>query len=233
MSDVLAFPAAVLIGLWLNAAQSGSVTSTDCANAIETVADQFDVNDASDSADSGISSWLGLVSNVISARSPVAVGLPVDGDPSGVPIAVLSRIDREAGVVSINPNLLLGKSTSGIWEVFTDENKVIHYDLTQTRRSLAEHITSAAKQLAASDLVGDEAEIVKNLNEFKSFHLPPHLSKRSADALELASRILIISRGAIVNTNALHSPSLDQLRVRTFEELILQSRTVLQSVVTS
>ena len=233
MSDVLAFPAAVVIGLWLNAAQSGSVTSTDCANAIETVADQVDVNDASDSADSGISSWLGLVSNVISALSPVAVGLPVDGDPSGVPIAVLSRIDRDAGVVSINPNLLLGKSTSGIWEVFTAENKVIHYDLTQTRRSLAEHIASAAKQLAASDLVGDEAEIVKNLNEFESFHLPPHLSKRSADALELAARILIISRGAIVNTNALHSPSLDQLRVRTFEELILQSRTVLQSVVTS
>jgi hypothetical protein len=232
MSDVLAFPAAVVIGLWLNAAQSGSVTSTDCANAIETVADQVDVNDASDSADSGISSWLGLVSNVISALSPVAVGLPVDGDPSGVPIAVLSRIDRDAGVVSINPNLLLGKSTSGIWEVFTAENKVIHYDLTQTRRSLAEHIASAAKQLAASDLVGDEAEIVRNLNEFESFHLPPHLSKRSADALELAARILIISRGAIVNTNALHSPSLDQLRVRTFEELILQSRTVLQSVVT-
>ena len=233
MSDVLAFPAAVVIGLWLNAAQAGSALPIDCANAVETVADQVEIEDAIDSADSGISSWLELVSNVVSASSPVAIALPVDGDPAGVPVAVLSRIDRDAGVVSINSSLLLGKSSEGKWELFSTENKVIHHDLTQTRRSLSEHLACAAQQLAASDLVGNEAEVVKNLNEFKSFHLPPHLSKRSTDALELAARILIISRSAIVNTNALHSPSIDRMRIDTFEQLILQSRAVLQSVVTA
>jgi hypothetical protein len=232
MADAFTFPTSVVIGLWLNAAQAGSVTPTDCANAIETVTNQVDINNFGDEAESGSSSWLAIVNDVVSASSPVAVGLPVDGDPAGVPANVLVRISRESGVVSLNPNLLLCQSSGGTWALFDSVNKVMHYDLTQTRRSLTEHLESAAKQLATSDLVGDEAEIVKNLNEFKSFHLPPHLSKRSTDALELAARILIISRGAIVYTNALHSPSLDQLRVRTFEELILQSRTVLQSVVT-
>ena len=42
MPEMLAFPPAVILGLWLNAAHSGSVTPTDAANAIETITDQVD-----------------------------------------------------------------------------------------------------------------------------------------------------------------------------------------------
>jgi len=231
MADAFTFPTSVVIGLWLNAAQAGAVTPTDCANAIETVTDQVDINFVDHAAEFGSTSWLGVVNQAVLASSPVVAGLPVNGDPAGLPADVLARITWESGVVAIDPNLLLCHSSDGVWALFKSKHNVMPYDLTQTRRSLEEHLASAAKQLAASDLVGDEAQIVRNLNEFKSLHLPPHLSKRSTDALELAARILIISRGAIVNTNALHSPSLDRVRVQTFEQLILQSRTVLQSVV--
>jgi len=105
--------------------------------------------------------------------------------------------------------------------------------LNQTRRSLMEQISDSAKQLVTSDLVGDETEILAALESFRTLHIPPHISKRSTEALELAARITIIAQGAIANTSALHSPSIDRRRIQTLETLIAVARTVLQSVVTT
>jgi hypothetical protein len=109
----------------------------------------------------------------------------------------------------------------------------LHHDLNQSRRILNEQVSISAGQLAASDLVGDDSQILEMLDEFRSLHLPPHLSTRSAEALESAARILIVARGAIESTAALHSPSADKLRLHYLEELIVKSRAVLQSVVTA
>jgi hypothetical protein len=43
MSHEHAFPPAVVLGLWLNAARSGSVSPTDAANALESVTHQIDI----------------------------------------------------------------------------------------------------------------------------------------------------------------------------------------------
>jgi hypothetical protein len=116
--------------------------------------------------------------------------------------------------------------------LISEANNVLHYDLSQTRRSLTDQIAIAANRLSASELVGDESEIIDALDSFRALHLPPHLSKRSTDALELAARVMIIARGAIESTNALHSPSIDRRRVEELQLLITHSRAVLQSVVT-
>jgi hypothetical protein len=110
---------------------------------------------------------------------------------------------------------------------------VLHYDLSQTRRSLTDQIAIAANRLTASELVGDETEVIDALDSFRALNLPPHLSKRSTDALELAARVMIIARGAIAGTSAVHSPSVDRLRIENLEQLILKCRMVLQSVVTT
>ena len=233
MSLEQAFPPAVVLGLWLNAARSGAVSPTDAANALESVTHQIDLTTNVVDSDVKISTWLGLVELVKSANEPVAVALPIDGDPAGVPAAVLSRILRESGVVAINSDLLLHQQSDGSWVLQTVHHKVIHYDLSQTRRNLTDHLALATKQLAASDLIGDESEILDALDSFRTLHLPPSLTKRSVDALVLASRVMIIANGAAKSATALHSPSIDRQRVQVLQSLIVGSRAVLQSVVTS
>lgn len=233
MSHEHAFPPAVVLGLWLNAARSGSVSPTDAANALESVTHQIDFATHNADSSSNISTWLGLVELVKSANQPVAIALPIDGDPAGIPVSVLACLLRESGVVAINSNLLLFQKSDESWGLQPALHKVIHYDLNQTRRNLADHLVLATKQLSASDLIGDESEILDALDTFRALHLPPSLTKRSVEALELASRVMIIATGAIKSTTALHSPSIDRQRVQILQSLITESRAVLQSVVTS
>ena len=222
MSHTYEFPPAVVLGLWLNAARTGAVSATDTANALETISGQINLKD---------STWVELVDVVKQASEPVAVALPVEGDPAGVTVGVLKQIVRASGVVAIDTNLLLCQSPESGWTLISEANNVLHYDLSQTRRSLTDQIAIAANRLSASELVGDETEVINALDSFRALHLPPHLSKRSTDALELAARVIIISRGALAASSAVHSPSIDRLRVENLEQLILRSRMVLQSVV--
>lgn len=233
MPEMLAFPPAVILGLWLNAAHSGSVTPTDAANAIETITDQVDFSAGYEWSDTETFSAADLVSRVCLGDTPVAVGLPVDGDPAGIPSKLLGKIERGSGAVAINRDLLLFETTDRQWVATQMENTVIHYDLNQTRRTLMDRIATSSAQLAASDLVGDDTEILANLDAFRTLHFPPHLSKRSSDALELAAKISIVATGAISNSAALHSPSVDRIRRHNLELLIQDSRSVLQSVVTA
>lgn len=234
MSEELAFPSAVVLGLWLNASLSGSVSSTDASNALETITNQVYVaGDITGSDMESSATWLEVVRLVESAKTPVAVGLPIDGDPAGLPGNVLKKIQRDSGVVAINRDLLLFMNLDDVWTLEANPNTVLHHDLNQTRRILNEQVSMSSKQLAASDLVGDDSQIIELLDEFRSLHLPPHLSKRSAESLESAAKVLIVARGAIAHTAALHSPSVDRSRLRNLEELIVKSRAVLQSVITA
>jgi hypothetical protein len=174
--------------------------------------------------------WIGRTST--ERKSPVAIALPIDGDPAGIPVSVLARLLRESGVVAIDSDLLLFQQPDDTWVLRAEHHKVIHYDLNQTRRNLADHLALATRQLSASDLIGDESEILAALDSFRALHLPPSLTKRSVDALELASRVMIIASGAIKSATALHSPSIDRQRVQVLQSLITESRAVLQSVAT-
>lgn len=232
MSHEHAFPPAVVLGLWLNAARSGAVSPTDAANALESVTHQIDLATNVVDSNVNISSWLGLVELVKSVNEPVAVALPVNGDPAGIPASVLAQIVRESGVVAINSDFLLLQQSDNRWVLQSENHNVIHYDLSQTRRNLTEHLASATKQLSVSDLSGDESEILEALDSFRALHLPPGLTKRSLDALELAARVIIVASGAIKSASALHSPSIDRQRVQVLQSLITESRAVLQSVAT-
>jgi len=233
MSYEYEFPPAVVLALWLNAARTGAVSPTDAANALETITGQLNIQIEIQSSDFKDLTWLELIRVTEQTSQPISVALPVDGDPAGIPVGALRCIERESGVVAINAELLLCQNSNSTWILMPEPNNAMHYDLTQTRRSLADQISIAAIRLSASELVGDETEITNALDSFRALHLPPHLSKRSTDALELAARVMIIARGAIESTNALHSPSIDRQRVQELEQLILKSRIVLQSVVSA
>jgi hypothetical protein len=233
MSHEYTFPPAVVLGLWLNAARSGAVSPTDAANAIESITQQIGIAKGGSNSDVETSSWLELVRVAQKTNEPAVAALPVDGDQTGIPAGVLARIMRSSGVVAIGPSLLLCEQSDGFWILVSEPHKVFYYDLNQTRRSLTEEIATATDRLSASDLFGDESEILDALEAFHALHLPPHLSKRSKDALELAARVIIVADGAKASATALHSPSIDRQKVQVLQKLIAQSRAVLQSVVMS
>jgi hypothetical protein len=233
MSEQFLVPESVVMALWLNSARLGAVSVTDAANALETISGEVTVHIYESSKDYEIKAWLDVVNLVIQQPQPAAVAIPVDGDPAGIPVGVLVSIERSVGTVAISPNALLIKNLNHTWEVVKATHTVIHYDLNQTRRTLIEQIEAASRQLSASDLVGDESEIRATLDAFRLMHIPAHLSKRSTDAIELAARIKIVAIGAMAHAQALHSPSVDRLRITNLEKLVSASRQVLQSVITN
>jgi hypothetical protein len=231
MSEQFVLPPAVVIALWLNAARISAVSATDAANAVEVITEQVSMLSESSDGTVATSTWQALVAAAVQQPVPVAVALPVDGDPAGIPSQVLSQIDRDFGVVAISNNELLVRQITGTWVMIHSPNKVVHHDLNQTRRILLEQIELATKQLSASELTGEQSHVRSALEAFRNLHLPPHLSKRSTDALEMAARVLIVAKGAIPDSIAIHSPSVDRQRVQVLQSLITESRAVLQSVV--
>jgi hypothetical protein len=230
MPSANTFPSSVVISLWLNAARGGYVSNTDAANAIESITNQIEIADGMQAL-AITKTWLDVVNLAVHADNPVAVALPIDGDPAGVPVGLLAQIQRTAGVMALSNNLMLVQDHTQGWAIVTMENKIVHYDLSQTHRMLLEQIEKSATKLAASELVGDEGEVTSALKSFQTFHTPPHLTKRSCDALELAARIMIVAAGARSNAIALHSPSIDRRREAELTELLNHGRLVLQSVV--
>lgn len=233
MSVTSEFPESVVIALWLNSARKGLVSVTDAANAIETISGEMAIELKPMNQDRETKSWLSVVELTMGQSQPAAVAIPVDGDPAGVPAAVLAHMDRSAGAIAINAETILIRNKQNLWELVESVNTVIHYDINQTRRQLLEEIESSSKQLAGSELVGNEDDIVAALDAFRVLHVPAQLSKRNADAIELAARIKIVALGAITSTQAMHSPSLDQKRIQSLEKLASASRLVLQSVITN
>lgn len=233
MSVKSEFPESVVIALWLNSARKGLVSVTDAANAIETISGDLGIEFKPMNQDRETKTWLNVVEITMRQSQPAAVAIPVDGDPAGVPAAVLAQMDRSAGAIAINAETILIRNKQNLWELVESTNTVIHYDLNQTRRQLLEEIESSSKELAGSELVGNEDEIVAALDAFRVLHVPAQLSKRNADAIELAARIKIVALGAITSTQAIHSPSLDQKRIHRLEKLASASRLVLQSVITN
>ena len=223
-------PIAVLIALWLNAARSGSVSTTDAANACETLIDQLGYELAIEPIAPATYPMLDLVSLAMTGNVPVTVALPVFGDPAGVPAQVLSQVETDCGLVAITKNILLARSTSGSWRVFETAHSIAFQDLNHARTQFYETLSQATQLLAAADLVGDSAAIEEELRNFKVLHLPPSLPSRNVEALENAARIRIVANMAMQSTMAVASPSKDRKRIEILKTLDRQARELLQAV---
>lgn len=230
MQDMPTTPIAVLLALWLNAARSGSVSTTDAANACETLIDQMGYELAIEPIAPATYPMLDLVLLAKSSNVPVTVALPVFGDPAGVPAHVLSQIEMDCGLVAITKNILLARSTLGSWQVFETIHSIAFQDLNHARTQFYATLSQATQFLAATDLVGDSAAIEEELRNFKLLHLPPSLLSRNAEALENAARIRIVANMAMQSTMSVASPSSDRKRIEILKTLDRQARELLQAI---
>ena len=228
MSEVSSAPVSINIALWINAARKGTVTQTDAINACETLVAETGaaVNlepETEFNLDCKSVLRLGLAADV-----PVAVGLPVAGDPSGVPISSLPKFEMQSGVVALDQRSLLMNTLESGWMVVSCDHTVTHQDFNYAKEDFTKSLASATEYLASTDLVADDVATVKALSEFKLTHLPP-ISDKHLGAMELAAKVNIVAQRAITDSIVFASPSQDTVRIHVLQQLQRSCHRVLQA----
>ena len=229
MPTALWAPPAVIIALWINSARKSAVTTTDAINALETIV--AETNSAiSLVAELGTELSGGQVARLgLSAPDPVSVGLPIPGDPAGVPATILSQIEASAGVVALDREHLLVQHREIGWQIVATPHAIAHHDFNFAKTQLTSAIAEAANFLSQSDLVGDHSRISESLQKFRTMHLPPSLNQKHVESLELAARIHIVATGAIADSQAMASPSQDRMRIEVLRNLERDCLQLLQA----
>lgn len=228
MSEVSSAPVAINIALWINAARKGTVTQTDAINACETLVAETGAAvhlepETEFNLDCKSVLRLGMAADV-----PVAVGLPVAGDPSGVPISSLPQFEMQSGVVALDQRSLLMNTIESGWIVVSCDHTVAHQDFNFAKEDFTKSLASATEYLASTDLVADDAATVKALSEFKLTHLPP-ISDKHLVAMELAAKVNIVAQHAITDSIVFASPSQDTVRIHVLQQLQRSCHRVLQA----
>ena len=228
MSEVSSAPVAINIALWINAARKGTVTQTDAINACETLVAETGAAvhlepETEFNLDCKSVLRLGMASDV-----PVAVGLPVAGDPSGVPISSLPKFEMQSGVVALDQRSLLINTLESGWIVVSCDHTVTHQDFNFAKEDFTKSLASATEYLASTDLVADDVATVKALSEFKLTHLPP-ISDKHLVAMELAAKVNIVAQHAITDSIVFASPSQDTVRIHVLQQLQRSCHRVLQA----
>ncbi len=229
MPNALWAPPAVIIALWINSARKNTVTTTDAINALETIISETNSTSGVD-RDFGTELNGGQVTHIgLSADDPVSVGLPIPGDPAGVPATLLAQIETSAGVVALDRDHLLVQLREVGWQIIATPHAIVHMDFNFAKTQLTSAISEAATYLSQSDLVGDHSRISESLQKFRTMHLPPSLNQKHVESLELAARIHIVATGAIADSQAMASPSQDRMRIEVLRNLERDCLQLLQA----
>jgi hypothetical protein len=229
MPEVSSAPIAINLALWINAARRGAVTQTDAINACETLTAETSAGVREEQLGESSLDCEALLSLGLSADMPVAVGLPIAGDPSGVPISATPKFEMKTGVVALDQTSLLVNSFEFGWTVVSCQHTVTHQDFNFAREEFTKSLASATEYLASADLVADDEATVRALNEFKLTHLPPSISKKHLDAMDLAAKVNIVAQRAITDSIVFASPSKDAMRIQVLQQLHRSCQRLLQA----
>jgi hypothetical protein len=204
----------ICITAWFNAARKDGVTKTDAANACETLANCLTV-----STDSGESSWPTLIEQACNSAVPLTVVLPVPGDPCGASPTAIRSLASEFGVIALSDGVILGSDSAGSLQLLQQAHAIPQPDMNLLRGELQRVVQVAADQLSVADLVGDREAIDDQLTKFSLEHLPPTISHIAVDELQTAAKLILVAQHAVDNSLALHSPSVDDLRIKLLNEV--------------
>jgi hypothetical protein len=202
------------ITIWLNAARAGTVTATDAANACETLTNSIEIR-----TESTNSNWPNLVAQAKSRTNPLIVVLPIPGDPCGVSLATTRTLDVESGVVAIGDTFLLGEDNEGSIRLVAQMHAVAQPDLNMLRSHLQHCVQIASEKLHGEGLAGERDQIDMELAQFEIEHLPPTMPSRTLKELHSVAKLADVASHAIENSNALHSPSIDTLRIKLLTDV--------------
>ncbi|MEY4311526.1 MAG: hypothetical protein RLZZ571_296 [Actinomycetota bacterium] len=210
------YPAAIELAIWLNQYRVGAISMTDAINAAETISNVTEVHNASEPV-----SWSKLIRNMPFSAVPYYAILPTPGNTFGLDAKVHQSFDLAEGVCVLSQNVVLGQvyAQNPSWKITRIEKPLIVPDPRIARAQLNALIETAAAQLSAIDVTGDREDVDQSLHQLKPIHLPPALPNRAKVDLELAQRIWLIAQFGISDSQVHASPSSDDVRVQTLQQL--------------
>lgn len=210
------YPAAIELAIWLNQYRVGAISVTDAINAAETISNVTDVQNAGEPV-----SWAKLIRNMPFSATPYYAILPTPGNTFGLDAQVHKSFDLSAGICVISQNVILGQvdGQSPTWRITHIHSPLIVPDPRIARAQLNALIETAAAELSNIDAMGDRNEVEQSLHQLKPIHLPPALPNRAKVDLELAQRIWLIAQFGITDSQVHASPSKDDVRVATLQQL--------------
>ena len=217
----MGFPAAIELAIWLNQVRNGSISTTDAVNAAETITQSLVIEPDADLGSTSASDWPALVELAKSFKVPCFALLPSPGHPYGLSAHVISRVDPNFGVCILGDEYLLAKTNSQdpTWFLSDLTNTIPALDPKSARLVLQDLIDKSTVELTSMELTGNRELVEQELHQLRPIHLPPALSNRVRNDLELAERIWLIAQISMNEAQAPHSRSLDEQKLNRLREL--------------
>lgn len=217
----MGFPAAIELAIWLNQVRNGSISTTDAVNAAETITQSLVIEPDENLVSTGASDWPAIVELAKSLKVPCFALLPSPGNPYGLSAHLVSRIDPNFGVCVLGEKFLLAKSNSQdpTWFLTDLPNTIPALDPKSARLVLQDLIEKSSLELSSMELTGNREFVEQELHQQRPIHLPPALSNRVRNDLELAERIWLIAQMSMAEAQAPHSRSLDERKLNRLREL--------------
>lgn len=212
---------AIELTIWLNQFRTGQITKSDARNACETITENELILHGEQ-----VLPWTELLELEIflAPKSkpnelPFICALPIPGLTFGLSQPALAQIDPSAGVVLLSPELILASDHQANWCLMRSQNGFSTPNVRALRTELLDLVAESATELAALNLLGDREAIDEQLFKLRPVHLPPGLSTKTKQDLELAERIWLVTEYAFKSSTSVASPSNDQKRVALLTQL--------------
>ena len=225
MQDAPIRPPVIALTMWLNAQRAGHISATDAANACEFITESLDVWHGDRGA-----KWTELITLVQQVDRPCVAVLPTMGDPSGLPIGILSSLRIQAGAVAIGQDLILYQNQNLVWSLHQHPHTVTQPDHSFSRQMFLEGLERATKTLTSADLIGDRSKVESLLDALPGSHFPPTADVRLMNFMEQATRVRVVARAALGESMAIASRSADSTRVDALQEIDALARQLITAI---
>lgn len=218
-------PPVLPMAIWLNAARNGQVSYTDAANACETITQSTSLNGCPSR-----NAWLGLTQIVQESSQSCIATLPSPGDPAGLPIELLVRMQTDFGAIATGNSWVVYHDVEHGWSMHHTQHRVRQPDHAHSRKEFLSTLEQATAHLASADLVGDRKEIDLLLEQLDTIALPPSINSRQLDFLHQAIRVRIVSQAALTQAHIPSSPSADRRRIAVLQQVENCARNLMSAI---
>ena len=214
--------------LWLNAWVANDISIADAANACESITYSLDITWGGQRMP-----WFNFLADIQSNCTSATAVWPSPGNPDGISREVAKEFDTTAGLVALQPQILLGQAIDETWLAIPSQIMKTQLDLNFARMQLLEALTNAHSSLANLDLTGSRVTADSALESLDFGPVPPATSKRVLDAVEQGYRIATLARIAKDDAIAVASRSQNAMKTEILTDLERCARELLQAAVSS
>ena len=218
-------PQSIALCAWLNSWRAGLVTTSDCANAAESITGFHTISHEAVNI-----SWRTFLDTVSQDRSLALPALPLPGQPHGVPTTLLQQAAHPEGFVGFGTRGVIEFLPSSAARFHDIDHAIPVLDRQHARQTFLMQLSESTEQLNSMSVMGNR-DSADNATATAAFlHLPPSPSGRDIETAHLAFKIARVCAFAINHSQVVNSRSRDIARISVLRELERSANDLLRAV---